>query len=270
MEQRSEEWYRARRGRITGSVAGALLGLSPFMSAQAAFKRLKNPDGDSISDNPILAYGRGMEPHAIAMLELELGERVAKCGFFEYEDWLGASPDGFVGNDAVVEVKCPWSLANDADPQFKSAIDQPHYYAQMQIEILCADVDWCHFYQYANGKSRYELVKKDQAWLDENIPKLRQIWLDAFSEEVNPVNELVDSYFALSDEIKQKTQEKKELLSKIVEACGNKPGLVGGAKLSLTKKAGAVSYAKIVTDMLPFVDIEAYRGEPTEFWSIKR
>ena len=40
MQQRTPEWFAARRGRVTGSVAGAILGLSPFSTREEALRRL--------------------------------------------------------------------------------------------------------------------------------------------------------------------------------------------------------------------------------------
>ena len=51
-----------------------------------------------------------------------------------------ASPDGIVedeeGYTKVLEIKCPFGLRNDKEPVFKSIMEQPHYYAQLQIEMF--------------------------------------------------------------------------------------------------------------------------------------
>lgn len=58
---------------------------------------------------PAMQYGRDNEPKAIERLETDKGVNVKKCGLFvdrEYP-YLAATPDGLVGEDTVVEVKCP-------------------------------------------------------------------------------------------------------------------------------------------------------------------
>ncbi|KAG0417891.1 hypothetical protein HPB47_005279, partial [Ixodes persulcatus] len=58
---------------------------------------------------PLRLYGRDNEPKAIERLETDKGVNVKKCGLFvdrEYP-YLAATPDGLVGEDTVVEVKCP-------------------------------------------------------------------------------------------------------------------------------------------------------------------
>ena len=52
-------------------------------------------------------------------------------------DWFGASPDGIVNDETVLEIKCPFNLRNELLPQFKSIESQPHYYAQLQLEMAC-------------------------------------------------------------------------------------------------------------------------------------
>jgi len=166
IQQRTPEWHKQREGRITGSVAGALLGLSPYKTQQQAIRELKNPaEPDAFTRDVIFRYGTEMEPHAIEMLALETGMQVRESGFYEYSNWLGASPDGFMVTDegfpsALCEIKCPWSLRDEEAPQFKSAAEQPHYYAQMQIEMCCAGFDSVYFYQYANGKGKLEIVNR--------------------------------------------------------------------------------------------------------------
>ena len=70
--QRTAEWLESRRGRITGSQAGALLGLSPHQTqAQAIRAWVRNAKGaeSEIPDNPAFAYGRRHERAAqLAMM----------------------------------------------------------------------------------------------------------------------------------------------------------------------------------------------------------
>lgn len=85
--------------------------------------------------NVATEYGTAMEPEAIEAFEFATGLKVEKAPFVPYDDWLGASPDGYVGNDELIEVKCPFGLRKDEMAQFKSIHDQPHYYAQIQIQL---------------------------------------------------------------------------------------------------------------------------------------
>ena len=280
IEQRTEAWHSQRKHRVTGSQAGALLGLSPFVSQRQAIERLANPptaEEREAEDNHIFAYGRTVEPHAIGMFEMETGCTVEEAPFVPHSNWLGASPDGYVllngSRVGILEVKCPWSLRNDAEPQFKSLLDQQHYYAQVQIELYCAEVDIAYFYQYANGKTKLEIVPRNQAWLDVNLPRLQAIWQTVFGDKDTAAHEeackLTDLWFANKERIDKLTEENKTVLSEIIAIAGEQPGNIGNAYLQRTERNGSVSYAKIVNEHLPELSLEPYRGKPSVSWSLK-
>jgi len=272
IKQRTKEWHKQREGRITGSVAGALLGLSPYMSQVKAIKELKNPtEPEKFLKDTIFRYGIEMEPHAIEMLALETGMSVKECGFYPYSNWLGASPDGIMVTDdgfqsALCEIKCPWGLRDEEDPQFKSAWDQPHYYAQMQIEMLCADFDHVYFYQYANGKGKLEIVYIDGDWIDKNLPKLHEIWeiqIKGKSEWSDKTNR----YFKIDQQIKDLTAEKKDLMDEFKDYLKDEPGVIGNAVLKKSKRKGSVDYKAAFKEY--DIDEESYRKKDTEVWTIK-
>lgn len=273
VEQQTEEWFKAREKRITGSTAGALLGVSPFVTQKQALQNLLAPptaEERAASDNAVFAYGRAVEETAIGIFELETNETVTPTGFHLYEEWLGASPDGLVGNDAIIEIKSPWGLRSEVNPEFKSIHEQPHYYAQVQIELLCTGRTKCYFFQYANGKHQMETIGVDEQWLYENLPKLKQIWDENIGNGVAPLADKIDRYFELDLKIKALQKEKSELLEYIVAENGHEAGIIGDAVLSKSERQGAVSYAKVVKEYLPDLDLDPYRGEPTTVWSLKR
>jgi len=100
--------------------------------------------------------------------------------------WLGATPDGLIGVDGLVEIKCPFGIRNDNPPQFKTAAEQPHYYAQMQVEMRCAGRELVHFYQWAPGGDSLETVRISEEWWDENFPKLQALYHRFLEEIDNP------------------------------------------------------------------------------------
>ena len=140
IEQRSEEWFKQRVGMITGSRVGGILGLSPFNKPEDVMRSIVREHHGAPSEfegNVATEYGNEHEDAAIFALEQELGIQIEETGFHKVSEWLGASPDGLVG-DAVVEIKCPYGKRNaTSESDFKSAREQPHYYAQMQIEMFC-------------------------------------------------------------------------------------------------------------------------------------
>lgn len=229
-------------------------------------------------------YGQNHEDGAVFDFQLETGLTVSEVGFLTYEDWLGASPDGLTNDGGVLEVKVPFSLRKEKDPTFKTIWDQPHYYAQVQIEILCAGVDFAWFYQWAPlGSRALTKVEKDQAWLDENLPRLRQFHAEYLDELKTPEQHLepkrveidtaqaammVQEWDELSDAIEQAQERKKALLAEMVAAAKERDALFAGRKLTKINKAGSVSYAKAIKAIAPDADLEPYRGNPTSYWGL--
>lgn len=281
MKQRSPEWFAARRGRVTGSIAGAILGVAPYMTREQAMRamvRSYHGADTEFTGNIATEYGTNNEANAIAQFEMESGLDVQEVGFFTYEDWLGASPDGLCSDGQGLEVKCPFGLRNGGE--FKTAKEQPHYYAQMQLEMLCAGWKGMWFYQWSPHGSSTEFVEYDQAWFDDNLPVLRQFYAEYLSELDNPehleplrvelntqeTKRLVDEYDQLSEAIGNAKERQSEVLDALVEASRGKNALLWGKKLTKVTRAGSVSYAKAIKDIAPDADLEKYRGKPSEYW----
>ena len=281
-EQRSPEWFKAREGRVTGSSVGAILGLSPFMSADDVMRRMVREYHGADSEfqgNAATQWGTMNEPGACAEYEMETGNTVELCGFYKHEHWLGASPDGLLGSNGLVEFKCPYSMRK-GEGRFKTALEQMHYYAQMQIQLFITDRDFCDFYQWSPSQTKLEVVQRDDQFLNENMPKLRAFY-DAYLLECERPDrhlapkrvglhapQIIAEYDDTVEAIKLYEERKKELLAKLVELAGNRDASFGTRKLTFVQKAGSVSYSKVVKEHLPDLDLEPYRGNPTEYWSL--
>src|SRR5690606_38674409 len=93
--------------------------------------------------------GVELEPYAFELFcELNKDENIQESMFFPYEDNAGASPDGLVGFDSVLEIKCPRPkklfrlIADGVD-----AIDS-NYIDQMQMQMMCTNSKQCYFFNY--------------------------------------------------------------------------------------------------------------------------
>lgn len=279
--QRSPEWFAARKGRVTGSIAGAILGLAPYMTRDEALRSMVRSYHGAESEftgNIATEYGTRMEPDAVASFEMETGLDVTEVGFFEYEDWLGASPDGLCSDGHGLEVKCPFGLRKGGD--FKTAKEQPHYYAQMQIEMLCAGWTGINFYQWAPHGSALEFVEYDQEWFDENLPYLRQFYALYLSELDNPkhleplrvdlstavTRKMIDEIDQLKEAEDNAKDRRKEIEAELIEMAKGKNALIWGRKLTKVDRKGNVQYAKVPE--LKGVDLEPYRGKGSTSWRI--
>lgn len=285
MEQRSKEWFEARRGRVTGSIVGGLLGLAPYMSKEDAFRALvRSCHGlpDEFKGNIATEYGTANEGLARSAYEMETGQNVQGVGFVPFENWAGASPDGLVGDDGMLEIKCPFGKRKDNPPEFSSIDEQPHYYAQMQFQMFCTGRAWCDFFQWSPHGSFLECVDYNDEWINENVPRLKAFWWKAReadpSEYDGPLRKVIDTpeavrliaeYDELSEAIENANARKKDILARVVEMSGESNAKVAGRNLTLVKRNGSVSYAKAIAEIAPDADLEKWRGKPSESWVIK-
>ena len=285
LEQRTPEWFAARAGRVTASNAGALLGLSPHTSEADGFRRLVRSmhgfDSEFVG-NVATEYGTFHEEGALAEYKMETGNDVKPLGFATHSDWLGASPDGLIGKRGMLEIKCPFGQRDKNPPDFKSIWDQPHYYAQMQIQMFCTGRDLCDFYQWSPHGTKLELVEYNDGWIDENLVELYDIWLRAKKADpadfVGPKRQeydtpeaakLVAEYDELQDAIDNANDRKKDIIKRMVEMSGKRNAVIGGRNLTLVKRQGSVAYAKALAKIAPKADLEPYRGPTSESWQLK-
>ena len=285
MEQLSPEWFEARRGKLTGSNVGAALGLNPWKTPEDLIRQMvREYHGEKLdfTGNAATEYGHQHEPLALMDYLGKTGNHVEGCSFFVHpeHDWLGASPDGLIGEDGLIEVKCPFGLRNKKPPEFKSAEEQPHYYAQMQVEMHCAGREWVHFYQWAPGGDRIETVRISETWWDESFPRLCKFYdwflreientahLEPKEKEINTFHaqKLVQEWDSLTATIDDAQARKKEVLSELVQLSKERNTVIHGRKLTLVERKGNVNYKKIPE--LQGVDLEQYRGATTTFWKL--
>lgn len=285
MKQRSKEWFDARRGRITGSNVGAALGINPYKTPEDLIRQMvreyHGADPEFVS-NVATEHGTFHEDGAQAEYEMETGNKVQECGFFAYEDWLGASPDGLVGEEGLIEIKCPFGKRKDEKPKFKTLEEQPHYHAQIQVELICTNRDWCDFYQWAPGGTLIERVYSNDNWASMYMPKLIEFHELYLAEIDNPehlqpkrkvidtlkAEKLVTEYDELADAIERATARKKDILDELVAMAGEKNADICGKKLTQVERKGSVSYAKALKALAPDADLTKWTGKPTKFWKL--
>ena len=152
MEQRTEEWFNARLGKVTASRIADLMaktksGYSASRDnymAQLTIERLTQKPTEGYT-NAAMQWGTDQEPFARAAYETKTGQLVTEVGFIVHPeiDQAGASPDGLVGDEGMVEIKCPESktmietLLSDKVPD--------KYFKQMQWQMACTVRKWCDY-----------------------------------------------------------------------------------------------------------------------------
>jgi putative phage-type endonuclease len=153
--QGSDEWKQARLGRVTASrvadvVAKTKGGYSASRAnymAELIAERLTGVPADKYT-NAAMAWGTATEDEARAAYEFQAGVVVEMVGFLAHPTlaMCGASPDGLVGDDGLVEIKCP-NTSTHIDTLLGGSIPAK-YVTQMLWQMECAGRSWCDFVSY--------------------------------------------------------------------------------------------------------------------------
>jgi len=288
MEQRTSEWFDARKGRITASSVGAILGLAPYATRADVMRRMVREAlgaENEFDGNIATKYGVNNESGALIEFEMETGHTVRPVGFVTREDWDGCSPDGLIGNCVGLEIKCPFSLRKDDKPQFKTLADQPHYFAQVQFSMwVTSRLAW-YFFQWSPKGTACELVPKSDEWQAENMPILRQFYAEYLHElkhnadvhlapkrtdiDTPEAHRIMAEYDQMQEAEDRAKERKAELIAEMVRIAGDKNAVFAGRNLTRVDRQGSISYAKAIKDMLPKADLEPYRGKPSSSWQVK-
>ena len=152
-EQRSPEWFAARLGRLTASRAADMLSQGKG-SAEAAgrrnlrvqlvLERLTGVSQDSGYQNEAMRVGIEREPDALLWYEAVTGHLVRRTGFVQHDELMaGASLDGHVGDDGIVEVKCP--LAATHLDTIESRTIPGDYQKQIGHQLWITGAAWCDY-----------------------------------------------------------------------------------------------------------------------------
>ena len=155
-EQRTPEWFAERLGKITASRIADVVGKTKSGSYGAARKnymaellcqRLTGQQEEKFT-SAAMQHGTDTELAARAMYMLETGADVTKTGFIPHPSiaMSGASPDGLVGEDGLIEIKCPNTATH---LEFLQSRKPKHeYLLQMQWQMACTGRQWCDFVSY--------------------------------------------------------------------------------------------------------------------------
>ena len=156
IEQRTPEWFAQRLGKVTASrindvmatlKSGGETASRKNYRAQLAIERLTQTQAQSFA-SAAMQWGTDCEPLAVAAYEAKLGVFVDAAAFVDHPHTKnsGASPDGLVGANGLLEVKCPNS-ATHFEWLLAGVVPKEHQ-NQMLWQMACTGRDWCDFVSY--------------------------------------------------------------------------------------------------------------------------
>lgn len=195
--QRSPEWHDARRGKVTASRIGDILktirngnwaASRRNYAAQLVAERLTGQTHERFFTNEAMEWGKDQEPIARQLYCDKLGLVVTEIGFVDHPTipMAGASPDGLVGDDGLLEIKC-LIPANHQEVLLTGDIKE-QYKLQMYWQMACTKRRWCDFVSYDPSlPEQMQLFIHRLEWNEAEISNLEmevKVFLDEIAENV--------------------------------------------------------------------------------------
>jgi putative phage-type endonuclease len=189
--QGSEAWFARRRGKVTASRVADVIATTksgPSASrqnylAQLVAERLTGTVEPSYT-NGAMQWGVDNEPLARAAYEIKTDCMVEQIDFVDHPtiEMSGASPDGLVGQDGLIEIKCP-NTATHID-YLLAGVVPTKYKPQMSWQIACTGRKWCDFASY-----------------DPRMPDDLQLFVVRFNPDFGEIVELEDKVIAFLKDV---------------------------------------------------------------------
>jgi putative phage-type endonuclease len=189
MDQQTDEWINARLGSATASrmndaLAGSETAARRGYLIQLVTERLTGQQQESYNS---AAMQRGTELEPVARMAYEATNGfVDKAGFYKHPsiEWFGASPDGLVGDDGLVEIKCPNSTTH-VDYILENKVPTK-YKRQMLAQLACTNRKWCDFVSF-----------------DDRLPEHLQLFVVRFEPKQEEIDKLQEGVIKFLNDVQK-------------------------------------------------------------------
>lgn len=180
-EQNTDEWKYARLGKFTGSDFHVFLGESKTKTDKLWEKiselLLCDTDEEEYF-NPYMERGHVLEPEARRFYSFSTGNEVKEVGLAEedgeFDGWVVCSPDGLVGDDGIIEIKClsaKFFLQYTKDG--KNYV-RPEHKTQCQFNMFVTGRQWCDLVYYHPRLGMHIIrLEKDDEYIEKIKTALR-------------------------------------------------------------------------------------------------
>ncbi len=193
-DQGSDAWFAERCGRVTASRIADLMAKTKSgwgasranYAAQIITERLTGCVAPSFT-NAAMIHGTETEPEARRAYEFFVDRDVVETGFVPHPSigMAGASPDGLVGDDGLLELKCPQSATHIETLLTGTVPDK--YVKQMMFQMACTGRQWCDFASY-----------------DPRLPERMRLWVKRVERDAETVDEIECAVVEFIAEIDEK------------------------------------------------------------------
>ena len=190
--QKSKEWYNTRNNIITSTDVSTILDQNKYQNKRELI--LKKINNKISSPNEAMEWGNFFEDIATDIYSKINNKKVYNLGLLIHDlyKFIGASPDGLIENNDLLEIKCPFSQ--------KVYDDIPiNYWIQTQIQMEVCNLNRtilfvCVFDKSIKNNALYSgnknginwsllnykefVIKRDRKWFSENLSKIKDFYKD--------------------------------------------------------------------------------------------
>ena len=286
LEQRTTPWYDLRKNSLGASDAPVVMGESPWKTNMRLWEEKVGLVPTDAAIPPHMQRGIDLEPIALAEYIDYQSERPYEPAIGRHQDisWMIASYDGYNHETGWhVEIKCPG--VKDHETALAGKVPSK-YRAQLQHQLLVSGKGACHYMSYHpdyHGKKSVILtVDADPDYQAELLRELRTFWAcvcnlqppvpkvsqDDYVDRSNSLEfrHHVERERDLDRQIKHLTTLRDNERARLIEMCEGQPSKGAGVKIMKVVTQGRVNYERVVEQYN--VDIDQFRGTPTESWRI--
>lgn len=165
IDQNSEQWQEVRRGKFTASTFADLFADKKTKTYQNAIIKVAyeivTGESEESYSNKWMQRGHEREPLAAEQYELLTFTELETCGFYELNDFIGASPDRKIkGQNAGCEFKCPsFQVYNEYLETGKVA---KNYYIQIQGQLMCTGWDYIDYMPFSSPRLKQLITRVER------------------------------------------------------------------------------------------------------------
>ena len=219
LTQGSDAWHAARRGKVTASILGTILGFTERFEKgrrQIAFDNLRTELGGGISPpfvhNEAMRWGTTHEINGVEAYsaigakfnpDAELYVQPTGLHIHPQHPWLAASPDGLVGTEGAIEVKCPFNPLRTLSEAPYSWCLYDSYIAQINCVLETLGRDWCDFIRWKQNSVLVVRIKRDPGLFATLLPYYESFYASANVQGASLPPLTDDNHTQINDALKR-------------------------------------------------------------------